>query len=81
MSNKLEKLRASQAKDMERLELLQARLKEREEEIHAEEKIVVLGIVQEIGMTPEQLAEHFADLLAQKRQSKKKKEDSAHETV
>lgn len=81
MSNKLEKLRASQAKDMERLELLQARLKEREEEIHAEEKIVVLGIVQEIGMTPEQLAEHFADLLAQKRQSKKKKEDSANETV
>ena len=81
MSTKLEKLRASQAKDMERLELLQARLKEREEEIHAEEKIVVLGIVQEIGMTPEQLAEHFADLLAQKRQSKKKKEDSANETV
>ena len=81
MSNKLEKLRASQAKDMERLELLQARLKEREEEIHAEEKIVVLGIVQEIGVTPEQLAEHFADLLAQKRQSKKKKEDSANETV
>ena len=81
MSNKLEKLRASQAKDMKRLELLQARLKEREEEIHAEEKIVVLGIVQEIGMTPEQLAEHFADLLAQKRQSKKKKEDSANETV
>ena len=81
MSNKLEKLRASQAKDKERLELLQARLKEREEEIHAEEKIVVLGIVQEIGMTPEQLAEHFADLLAQKRQSKKKKEDSANETV
>ena len=81
MSKKLEKLRASQAKDMERLELLQARLKEREEEIHAEEKIVVLGIVQEIGMTPEQLAEHFADLLAQKRQSKKKKEDSANETV
>ncbi len=81
MSNKLEKLRASQAKDMERLELLQARLKEREEEIHAEEKIVVLGIVQEIGMTPEQLAEHFADLLAQKRQSKKKKEDSTNETV
>ena len=67
MSNKLEKLRASQAKDMERLELLQARLKEREEEIHAEEN--------------EQLAEHFADLLAQKRQSKKKKEDSANETV
>lgn len=81
MSNKLEKLRASQAKDMERLELLQARLKEREEEIHAEEKLVILGIVQEIGMTPEQLAEHFADLLAQKRQSKKKKEDSANETV
>ena len=81
MSNKLEKLRASQAKDKERLELLQARLKEREEEIHAEEKIVVLGIVQEIGMTPEQLAEHFADLLAQKRQSKKKKEDSTNETV
>ena len=77
MSNKLEKLRASQAKDMERLELLQARLKEREEEIHAEEKTVILGIVQEIGMTPEQLAERFADLLPVKKAHKK--EDSMHE--
>ena len=33
MSNKLEKLRASQAKDKERLETLQARLKAREDEI------------------------------------------------
>mgnify|MGYP002624955388 CR=1 FL=1 len=80
MSKKLEKLRASQAKDKERLELLQARLKAREEDIRVEEKTEILGIVEEIGMTPEQLAEHFADLLAQKRQSKKK-EDSANETV
>ena len=80
MSSKLEKLRASQAKDQERLNKLQERLKEREKEIHKEEKVEILGIVQEIGMTPEQLAEHFADLLAQKRQSKKK-EDSANETV
>lgn len=80
MSSKLEKLRASQAKDLERLNKLQERLKEREKEIRKEEKVEILGIVQEIGMTPEQLAEHFADLLAQKRQSKKK-EDSANETV
>lgn len=81
MSNKLEKLRASQAKDKERLETLQARLKAREEDIRVEERTEIIGIVEEIGMTPEQLAEHFADLLAQKRQSKKKKEDSANETV
>ena len=81
MSKKLEKLRASQAKDKERLETLQARLKAREEDIRAEERTEIFGIVEEIGMTPEQLAEHFADLLAQKRQSKKKKEDSANETV
>ena len=80
MSKKLEKLRASQAKDKERLETLQARLKTREDEIRVEERTEIIGIVEEIGMTPEQLAEHFADLLAQKRQSKKK-EDSANETV
>ena len=81
MSKKLEKLRASQAKDKERLETLQARLKAREEDIRVEERTEIIGIVEEIDMTPEQLAEHFADLLAQKRQSKKKKEDSANETV
>ena len=80
MSKKLEKLRASQAKDKDRLEALQARLKAREEDIRVEERTEIIGIVEEIGMTPEQLAEHFADLLAQKRQSKKK-EDSANETV
>ncbi len=80
MSKKLEKLRASQAKDKERLETLQARLKAREDDIRVEERTEIIGIVEEIGMTPEQLAEHFADLLAQKRQSKKK-EDSANETV
>ena len=80
MSKKLEKLRASQAKDKDRLETLQARLKAREEDISVEERTEIIGIVEEIGMTPEQLAEHFADLLAQKRQSKKK-EDSANETV
>jgi hypothetical protein len=63
MSNKLEKLRASQAKDKERLETLQARLKAREEDIRVEERTEIIGIVEEIGMTPEQLAEHFADLL------------------
>ena len=80
MSKKLEKLRASQAKDKERLETLKARLKAREDDIRVEERTEIIGIVEEIGMTPEQLAEHFADLLAQKRQSKKK-EDSANETV
>ncbi len=56
MSKKLEKLRASQAKDREKLETLQARLKAREEDIRVEEKTEILGIVEEIGMTPEQLA-------------------------
>ena len=80
MSKKLEKLRASQTKDKEKLETLQARLKARDEDIRVEERTEIIGIVEEIGMTPEQLAEHFAGLLAQKRQSKKK-EDSANETV
>ena len=80
MSKKLEKLRASQAKDKDRLETLQARLKAREDDIRVEERTEIIGLVEEIGMTPEQLAEHFADLLAQKRQSRKK-EDSANETV
>ena len=82
MSKKLANLRASDAKDQARLEKLQTRIKERKEKIRLEEKTEILGIVQEIGMTPEQLADHFAELLAQKRQSKKKKEeDSANETV
>lgn len=81
MSKKLERMRASQAKDQERIEKLQARIREREEAIREEERTEIIGIVEAIGMTPEQLADHFADLLAQKKQPKRKKEDSANETV
>ena len=80
VNKRLEKLRAGLAKDRIRNEQLQARMKERTEKIRELENTEIIGIVREIGMTPEQLAEHFADLLAQKRQSKKK-EDSANETV
>ena len=81
MSKKLEKMRASHAKDQERIEKIQARIRERERAIREEERTEIIGIVETIGMTPEQLADHFADLLAQKKQPKKKKEDSANETV
>ena len=81
MSKKLERMRASHAKDRERIEKLQARIREREEAIREEERTEIIGIVEAIGMTPEQLADHFADLLAQKKQPKRKKEDSANETV
>ena len=81
MSKKLEKMRASYAKDLERIEKIQARIQEREKAIREEERTEIIGIVEAIGMTPEQLADHFADLLAQKKQPKRKKEDSANETV
>lgn len=81
MSKKLERMRASHAKDQERIEMLQARIREREEAIRKEERTEIIGIVEAIGMTPEQLADHFGDLLAQKKQPKRKKEDSANETV
>ncbi len=80
MSKKLERMRANHAKDQERIEKIQARIQEREKAIREQERTEIIGIVETIGMTPEQLADHFADLLAQKNQPKRKKEVSANET-
>ena len=76
MNKQLEKLRASLAKDRARDEQLQARMKEREEKIRELENTEIIGIVREIGMTPEQLAEHFNNLL---RQKKEREEAISHE--
>ena len=76
MNKQLEKLRASLAKDRARDEQLQARMKEREEKIQELENTEIIGIVREIGMTPEQLAEHFNNLL---RQKKEREEAISHE--
>lgn len=76
MNKQLEKLRASLAKDRARDEQLQARMKERTEKIQELENTEIIGIVREIGMTPEQLAEHFNNLL---RQKKEREEAISHE--
>ena len=76
MNKQLEKLRADNAKDKERVEKLQDRVRERDEKIRELENTEIVGIVREIGMTPEQLAERFADLLPAKKAHKK--EDSMH---
>lgn len=76
MNKRLEKLRAGLAKDRVRNEQLQARMKERTEKIRELENTEIIGIVREIGMTPEQLAEHFDNLF---RQKKEREEAISHE--
>ena len=68
VNKRLEKLRAGLAKDRIRNEQLQARMKERTEKIRELENTEIIGIVREIGMTPEQLAEHFDNLFRQKKE-------------
>ena len=68
MNKQLEKLRAENAKDREHADKLLARVRERDEKIRELENTEIIGIVREIGMTPEQLAEHFDNLFRQKKE-------------
>jgi len=78
MNKQLEKLREDNAKDRAKVETILARIHQRDQKIEELENLTVIGMVREIGMTPEQLAELLAGFSQKK---KPKKEDSDLETV
>ncbi len=63
MNPKIEKLKAERSKNNEKIGALQERNRKLSEQITKLENSDIIGLVREIGMTPEQLAE----LLAAKR--------------
>lgn len=77
MNKQLEKLRADNAKDREHVEKLLARIQNREAKIKELENTEIVGIVRELGLTPEELAARFADQLPAKKP--RKKEDSMND--
>ena len=72
MNKQLNKLRAANVKDRAKVDMLLARIRTRDEKITELENVDILGIVREIGMTPEELETHFADLLPKKEPKIKK---------
>lgn len=80
MNKQLEKLRAENAKDREHADKLLARIRERDEKIRELENTEIVGIVREIGLTPEQLAERLADLHPAKK-PQKKEDNNTNEAV
>lgn len=80
MNKQLEKLRAENAKDREHADKLLARVRERDEKIRELENTEIVGIVREIGLTPEQLAERLADLRPAKK-PQKKEDNNTNEAV
>ncbi len=78
MNPKIEKLKAERSKNNEKIGALQERNRKLSEQITKLENSDIIGLVREIGMTPEQLAE----LLAAKRNqapTNEKTEEIAHE--
>jgi len=78
MNPKIEKLKAERSKNNEKIGALQERNRKLSEQITKLENSDIIGLVREIGMTPEQLAE----LLAAKRNqapTNEETEEIAHE--
>lgn len=57
MNPKIEKLKAERSKNAEKISILQERNRKLNEQITKLENTDIIGMVREIGMTPEQLAE------------------------
>ena len=72
MNKQLEKLRADNAKDREHVEKLLARIQDRDAKIKELENTEIVGIVRELGLTPEELAARFADQLPVKKPRKRR---------
>lgn len=62
MNPKLPKLRADNEKDRAKVEMLLSRIEAREKTITELENTDIIGMVREIGMTPEQLYELLSGL-------------------
>ena len=60
MNKQLNKLRAANAKDRAKVDMLLARIRTRDEKITELENVDILGIVREYKLTPEMLAEILA---------------------
>ena len=57
MNKQLNKLRAANVKDRAKVDMLLARIRERDDKITELENVDILGIVREYKLTPEMLAE------------------------
>ena len=60
MNKQLNKLRAANVKDRAKVDMLLARIRERDDKITELENVDILGIVSEYKLTPEMLAEILA---------------------
>ena len=60
MNKQLNKLRAANSKDRAKVDMLLARIRERDDKITELENVDILGIVREYKLTPEMLAEILA---------------------
>lgn len=73
MNPKIQKLRAEQEKNVEKILKLEARNAELKEQIRELENTDIVGIVRETGITPEQLAQLLQSL------KKENQEDAVYE--
>lgn len=78
MNKQLNKLRAANVKDRAKVDMLLARIRERNEKITELENVDILGIVREYKLTPEMLAEILAKTPFN---TQIKKEDKPNESV
>ena len=78
MNKKLNKLRADNAKDRAKVEMLLARIKVRDESITELVNTDIIGIVREYKLTPEMLAELLSNM---QKLHQIKKEDKTDESV
>ena len=60
MNKQLNKLRAANVKDRAKVDMLLARIRERDDKITELENVDILGIVREYKLTPEMLSEILA---------------------
>ncbi len=65
MNPKIEKLRTERTKVLEKLNRLQSRREDLDEKITELENLEIIGVVREVGMSPEQLAAFLHRNLAQ----------------
>ena len=72
MDPQLANMRAAIRKKTEKIAKWQEQKRIMEEKLEKRENTAILGIVREIGMTPEELETHFADLLPKKEPKSKK---------
>ncbi len=77
MNPRIPKIRAEIEKNNDRIVKWQEKNRVLQEQLDELEKLDIFGMVREVGMTPEQLAELLADF---SQKNKPKKEDSTLET-